>query len=83
MKMHVPIELNAETHAIGTNPRGNRFLGSSFHQFVRCTSDTTEETKPTVDDEIVEPLAGNELYPVDEIPDIGGLHCKNTVKIAK
>ena len=57
--MHVPIELNAKTHAIGTNPRGNRFLGSSFHQFVRCTSDTTEETTSTVDDVIVEPLAGN------------------------
>ena len=80
MKMHVPIELNAETHAIGTNPRGNRFLGSSFHQFVRCTSDTTEETKPTVDDEIVEPLAGNEAIRSMKSPTLEDIIAKTQSK---
>jgi len=80
MKMYVPIELNAETHAIGTNPRGNRFLGSSFHQFVRCTSDTTEETKPTVDDEIVEPLAGNEAIRSIKSPTLEDIIAKTQSK---
>ena len=78
--MYVPIELKAETYATnGKSPRGNRFSGS-FHQFVRCTSDTTEETKPTVDDEIVEPLAGNEAIRSIKSPTLEDIIAKTQSK---